>query len=103
MRFSRTSAVLAAAAPFVAAQTSTNCDPTKQSCPADTGLNAASFMADFTQGSSANTSFSAAAYTFIDYNSQGAEFTITKAGQAPTIQTDFYIVRRAYRPYRTVS
>ncbi|KAK0354086.1 hypothetical protein LTR91_016230 [Friedmanniomyces endolithicus] len=91
MHFSRTSAVLAAAAPFVAAQTSTNCDPTKHSCPADTGLNAASFMADFTQGSSANTSFSAAAYTFIDYNSQGAEFTITKAGQAPTIQTDFYI------------
>ncbi|KAK0255603.1 hypothetical protein LTR91_002589 [Friedmanniomyces endolithicus] len=91
MHFSRTSAVLAAAAPFVAAQTSTNCDPTKQSCPTDTGLNAASFMAEFTQGSSANTSFSAAAYTFIDYNSQGAEFTITKEGQAPTIQTDFYI------------
>ncbi|TKA70024.1 hypothetical protein B0A55_09084 [Friedmanniomyces simplex] len=91
MRFSRTSAVLAAAAPFVAAQTSTDCDPTKKSCPSDAGLNAASFSADFTQGSSANASFSAAAYAFIDYNSQGAEFTISKAGQAPTIQTDFYI------------
>ncbi|KAK5710845.1 hypothetical protein LTR15_012822 [Elasticomyces elasticus] len=91
MRFSQAAAVLAATASFATAQTSTDCDPTKKTCPADTGLNAAAFAADFTQGSSANASFSAAAYTFINYGSQGAEFIIAKEGQAPTVQTDFYV------------
>ncbi|KAK3117939.1 hypothetical protein LTR53_000231 [Teratosphaeriaceae sp. CCFEE 6253] len=91
MRFSSTAAVLAAAAPLVVAQTSTDCDPTKKQCPSDAGLNAATYNADFTQGSSANASWSAAAYTFINYGSNGAEFTIAKEGQAPTVQTDFYI------------
>lgn len=91
MRFSRRTAALAAALPLVAAQTSTECDPTKKSCPADTGLNSAAFHTDFTQGASANTSWSAAAYTTITYGSDGAEFTIANANQAPTIQTDFYI------------
>jgi len=94
MRFTKSSAAasLVAALPLTLAQTFTDCDPTKKSCPADTGLNAGSYSADFTQGSSANASWSAAAYTFVNYGNQGAEFTISKATEAPTIQTDFYFL-----------
>ena len=93
MRFSLSTAVAAFAAslPHALAQTSTDCDPTKKSCPSDTGLDAATYSADFTQGSSANASWSAAAYTVITYGTDGAEFSIAQAGQAPTIQTDFFI------------
>lgn len=83
-------AVLAVSVPLSLAQTSTDCNPTEKSCPSDTGLDQTTFTSDFTQGSSANASWSAAAYTTINYGSQGAEFTISKAGEAPTIETDFY-------------
>jgi len=94
MRFSRSAAVAVAAAalPVAFAQTFTDCNPTEKSCPSDPGLNAASFSADFTQGSSANTSFSAAAYSTINYGPLGMEFTISQEKQAPTIQTDFYFL-----------
>ena len=89
--FKSSAAALAASIPLATAQTSTTCDPTKKTCPKDLGLNAGTFTSDFTSGSSANTSWSAAAYTTINYGSQGAEFSIDKAAEAPTIQTDFYI------------
>jgi len=94
MRFSRSSAaaVIAAGVPLAMAQTFTDCNPTEKTCPADTGLNSATFSADFTKGSSANSSFTAAAYSTINYGSQGAEFSIAKEGQAPTVQTDFYFL-----------
>ena len=92
MRFAKASAAAALAAlPAAFAQTSTDCDPTKKSCPADTGLPSSAYTADFTQGSSANASWSAAAYTTINYGQNGAEFTISGKNQAPTVQTDFYI------------
>ncbi|KAK6432683.1 hypothetical protein LTR95_011144 [Oleoguttula sp. CCFEE 5521] len=77
--------------PSVLCQTFTTCDPTKKSCPDDPGLHAGSLDADFTRGSGANSSFSAAAYTTLTYGNNGAEFTIAKQGQAPTIQSNFYI------------
>jgi len=94
MRFSRSTAAAfaAAALPVAFAQTFTDCNPTEKSCPSDAGLNAASFSADFTKGSSANTSFSAAAYSTINYGPLGMEFTISQEKQAPTIQTDFYFL-----------
>jgi hypothetical protein len=92
MRFSQRAAVaLAASLPLVFAQTSTDCDPTKQSCPADTGLPSSKYVADF-RTAGANSSWTAAAYTNIEYGSDGAVFTIAKEGQAPTIETDFYIL-----------
>ena len=93
MRFTSLSVlVLAAMLPATLAQTSTDCNPTLKSCPADVGLSSSSYTADFTTGSSANASWSAAAYTTINYGDQGAEFTIATAGQAPTIQTSFYFL-----------
>ncbi|KAK4999148.1 hypothetical protein LTR66_001752 [Elasticomyces elasticus] len=94
MRVSKSALALASAAltlPNATAQTSTDCNPTERVCPADTGLDSTTYTADFTSGPSANASWSAAAYTTINYGSHGAEFTISKSGQAPTIQTDFYI------------
>lgn len=93
MRFQTpAAAALALVIPTVLAQTSTDCNPTEKTCPNDTGLSTSSYSADFTSGSSANASWSAAAYTTIDYStSNGATFTIAKSGQAPTIETDFYI------------
>ncbi|EME88016.1 glycoside hydrolase family 16 protein [Pseudocercospora fijiensis CIRAD86] len=92
MRFSNAAAaVVAASLPIALAQTFTDCDPTNTTCPADTGLPSTSYTADFTQGSSANASWSGAAYTTVEYGDKGAVFTIEKSGQAPTIQTDFYI------------
>ena len=92
MRFSKSAAAaLAASIPIVTAQTFTDCDPTKKTCQPDTGLNEAAFTSDFTAGSDANSSWSAAAYSTINYGSQGAEFSISRDKQAPTIQTDFYI------------
>lgn len=81
-----------AAAPLALAQTYTDCNPTEKSCPNDTGLEASSFSSNFAAGSSSNASWSAAAGTTLVYGSDGAEFIINEAGQAPTIQTDFYIL-----------
>lgn len=93
MHFSRSTAAaaLAASLPFVAAQTSTSCSPLEKTCPADPGLAVSSFSSDFTSGSGAAKSWSTAQGTTLTYGDNGAEFTISKAGQAPTFQSDFYI------------
>jgi len=94
MFFSRSTAAaaLVAGLPVVFAQTFTSCNPTEKVCPSDAGLAVSHFSSDFTQGSSANASWTAAAYSFINYGPKGAEFTIAKTGQAPTVATDFYFL-----------
>lgn len=90
MRFSTSTTLALAAA--ASAQTFTDCDPTKKSCPNDVGLPASSFSSNFQQdGGKANASWSTAAYSTISYGSNGAEFSIANAKQAPTIETDFAI------------
>jgi len=92
MRYSRIVVAAALSSGHVAlAQTFTDCNPLEKTCPDDVGFLGTSFKSDFTGGSDANGSWSGVAYTAIDYGNKGAEFTIAKAGQAPTIQTDFYI------------
>lgn len=82
---------LLASASFTLAQTYTDCNPTKKTCPAAVGLPSSSYSVDFTQGSAGNASWSAASGTTLEYGSDGAVFTIAQSGQAPTIATDFYI------------
>lgn len=74
------------------AQTFTSCDPTQKTCPDDKGLNSASFSTDFTtaKGNTLPQGWTAEQGTTMSFGDNGAEFTITKAGQAPTIETDFY-------------
>ncbi|CEL01314.1 hypothetical protein ASPCAL00900 [Aspergillus calidoustus] len=71
-------------------QAATKCSPLKERCPPDVGLNRESFTSDFTWGRS-----SLAGWANISGNiscgSDGAEFTIAKKGDSPTIETDFYV------------
>lgn len=89
MRFSASATLALVAA--ASAQTFTDCDPTKKDCPNDVGLPANTFTSDFKSGSSANESWSAAAYSTISYGNSGAEFSIANDKQAPTIETDFNV------------
>ena len=91
MRFTQALATaIVAALPVAYAQTFTSCNPMEKTCPKDVALNSATFKADFPTGSEAEASWSKAAYTTINYDSQGAQFRIAKQGQAPTIETNFY-------------
>lgn len=82
---------LAAVIPTAFAQTYTDCNPTNASqfpCPINAGLNTKSWNSEFSSGKNTSWSYVAPA---VNYGSSGAEFTITKRGEAPTIKTDFYI------------
>ncbi|KAJ9348712.1 concanavalin A-like lectin/glucanase domain-containing protein [Paecilomyces variotii] len=84
---------VAALLPFASAQTYSSCNPIETTgCPADAGLNTTSFSTDFTTIS--GTSFPGWNTTAgtVTASENGAEFTIKKRGDAPTIQTDFYIL-----------
>ncbi|KAI1333293.1 glycoside hydrolase family 16 protein [Xylariaceae sp. FL0255] len=71
------------------AQTYTSCDPLDgTSCPADPALGT-TLSVDFTQGSS--DSFSASGGT-PTYGSDGVSFTIAKSGDAPQLNSLFYIM-----------
>lgn len=91
MRFTTTTAAFAASFSLAAAQTFTDCNPLEKTCPNDTGLPAKTFTSDFTDGKGASASWSLAAYSTLNYGSNGAEFSIDGDKQAPTMETDFYI------------
>lgn len=82
-------AALAAVAPLAAAQTFTDCNPLDKTCPADAGTTESNLSFDFTQSSGLD-QWKTTAGT-VNTGSNGAEFTINKRGDAPTIETDFYI------------
>lgn len=71
------------------AQTSTSCDPTKKTCPSDVGLNQASYSVDFTKGASSDWNMTYGSVLYDGTN--GANFTISKSGDAPTMQSNFYV------------
>ncbi|PMD31232.1 glycoside hydrolase family 16 protein [Hyaloscypha variabilis F] len=73
---------------WAAAQTYSSCNPLYSTdCPADTALGK-SISVDFTQGSV--NSFTASGT--VTYDSSGAQFTIAKSGDAPTLTSVFYIM-----------
>lgn len=82
-------AALAAAAPLVSAQTYTECNPLDKTCPADAGTTESQMSFDFTQSSGLD-KWKTTAGT-VNTGANGAEFTINQRGDAPTIETDFYI------------
>ncbi|KAH8675597.1 concanavalin A-like lectin/glucanase domain-containing protein [Xylariales sp. PMI_506] len=76
-------------APFqAAAQTSTSCDPLDGTCSADTALGQ-SISVDFTQGEVESFTSSGGTPT---YGSDGVTFTITESGDAPQLNSIFYIM-----------
>ncbi|OQE17629.1 hypothetical protein PENSTE_c020G10385 [Penicillium steckii] len=83
------SVALAAMAPLASAQTHSECNPMEKSCPPNKGLTDKSAEFDFTQSSGLDKWTTTAGK--VDTGSDGAQFTINKKGDAPTIQSDFYI------------
>ncbi|KAJ4382454.1 transglycosylase [Didymella sp. IMI 355093] len=59
-------------------------------CPADTALSSSTYTHDFTTSGADNDAWEVTADN-VTYTSSGAEFTITKAGDAPTIRSKWYI------------
>ncbi|KAK2772611.1 extracellular cell wall glucanase crf1 allergen asp f9 [Colletotrichum kahawae] len=88
MSFVRQASLVALLASSTFAQTFTDCDPTKKTCPANAGLDKSSYTVDFTKG--ADTSAWTTTAGNITYSSSGAEFTLNKKGDAPTIETSWY-------------
>lgn len=82
-------AALAVVAPLASAQTYTDCNPLDKTCPSDAGSTESKLSFDFTQ-SSALSQWKTTAGA-VNTGANGAEFTINKRGDAPTIETDFYI------------
>ncbi|KAL2851133.1 concanavalin A-like lectin/glucanase domain-containing protein [Aspergillus pseudoustus] len=92
MLFNRYSAAITAAATIqsVAAQTYTDCNPLDTTCDPDTGLATYRFSTDFTTGDSSFDGWNTTSGT-VTSTDLGALFTITEQGDAPTIETEFYI------------
>ncbi|KAJ5098386.1 hypothetical protein N7532_005387 [Penicillium argentinense] len=88
--FLKLTAVGLATAQLGAAQTYTKCNPFKKTCAADTGLNQWQLNTDFTSGSSAFSKWNTTSGS-VESTSLGAKFTISEQGDAPTIESDFYI------------
>ncbi|PSR83186.1 concanavalin A-like lectin/glucanase domain-containing protein [Coniella lustricola] len=82
-------AVGASLVSMAAGQTSTSCNPTEKTCPSDAGLTASSYTVDFREGASSDWSMTYQNATYDATN--GAAFTITASGDAPTMQSDFYV------------
>ncbi|KAF7713611.1 Mannosyl-oligosaccharide alpha-1,3-glucosidase [Penicillium ucsense] len=80
---------LAVTAPFASAQTYTDCDPLKKTCPADAGSTESKMSFDFTKPSGLNKWKTTAGK--VNAGPNGAAFTVAQQGDAPTIETDFYI------------
>lgn len=82
-------AVALAASSMVSAQTFTDCNPLKTTCPADPAFGNSKVTCDFTKGEC--DAFSSVPGTTLEYGDKGAIFKIATDAQAPTIKTGKYI------------
>ena len=77
--------------PAVFAQTFTSCNPLNNTnCPSDIALGISNYSIDFTASTMSATVWNTTAGT-INYGDNGAEFTVAQRGDAPTVQTNFYL------------
>lgn len=88
MHFTTYVAVGALAA-LSSAQTFTDCDPTKKDCPNNPAM-AQTWKTDFKLGKDAVKGWKQTAGS-LTYGAEGAEFTVAKKGQAPTIGSIGYL------------
>ncbi|KAM5350480.1 hypothetical protein ACJ41O_006985 [Fusarium nematophilum] len=84
-----TAAVALAAVGMVSAQTFTECNPLKKTCPADPAFGDDKVECDFTKGEC--DAFHGMIGTSLKYDGKGSHFIINKESDAPTIRTDNYI------------
>ncbi|KAL4867316.1 hypothetical protein BDV12DRAFT_171689 [Aspergillus spectabilis] len=87
LRLSGSTVGLFSCVSLVAAQTYTDCNPLEQTCPADPALGRSASY-DFTEGGSDD-------FTEVmspTFGSDGAAFTVSKQGESPLIQSNWYIM-----------
>ncbi|KAK5987802.1 putative glycosidase crf1 [Cladobotryum mycophilum] len=82
-------ALALAASTLVSAQTFTDCNPLKSTCPADPAFGNNKATCDFTKGDCK--AFTELPGTTLSFNGNGAVFKIEKESDAPTIKTGKYI------------
>lgn len=87
--FTKALSAAVALAALVSAQTSTSCNPLSQTCPNDPAFGGTA-SCDFTKGA-CDSLKPMAGTSGITYGSNGAKFTITQDGQAPTFRSDNYL------------
>ena len=90
--FSKTlsaAAVILAATSLVSAQTHTDCNPLKKTCPNDPAFGNSKVSCDMSKGLC--TAFKELDGTDLEFNGNGAVFKIESETNAPTIQTGKYI------------
>ncbi|KAF2015666.1 glycoside hydrolase family 16 protein [Aaosphaeria arxii CBS 175.79] len=88
MRFT-TAFTASALAALAHAQTFTTCNPMKKDCPNDPAM-PAKFDTDFRKGAESIRGWKQTAGS-LKYTSEGAQFTVAKQGEAPTIQSEGYL------------
>lgn len=76
--------------PLVIAQTWTECNPTKETCPNNPAFGTSHNFA-FNQSSVVTQSFKVTS-GLLNYRNGNAEFTVLRRGESPTIQSKFYIM-----------
>lgn len=92
-RLATSIALLAATTTFVSAQTTTECDPTKKTCPQDPALGT-TFSTQFNDSMAEfdpNLFNVTAGADLIDFSDEGAQLTISSEGESITVETAFYI------------
>ena len=92
-RLMRSLALLAAAATLVSAQTSSECDPTKKTCPQDPALGT-TFSTTFNNSMTEfdpNLFNITAGEDLIEFTDEGAQLSISASGESVTVETAFYI------------
>ncbi|TVY59920.1 putative glycosidase crf1 [Fusarium oxysporum f. sp. cubense] len=73
-----------------AAQTYSECNPMKKTCDPNKGLASSSYSVDFTKGAD-DDNWEGTGHGTVKYTSDGAEFTVAKQGDSPTIQSKWYM------------
>jgi beta-glucanase (GH16 family) len=87
MFFTR-AAILTALASYATAQTFTDCDPTKKTCPADPALGTEH---TWNFNTSLNENIWKMSTGEYEFNDEGAQFTLSKEGESTLLQSNFYI------------
>jgi beta-glucanase (GH16 family) len=89
MHFLATTVLAGLAASLASAQTFTTCDPTKKTCPNNPAIGTP-FTSDFKTGEASLEGWTITANN-VNFTDEGANFIISKRGEAPTIQTNGYL------------
>lgn len=91
----RLAAALAATAAFASAQTYTECDPLKKTCPDDPALSG-KYNHNYASSKGAAPDFKGSNAGTIYYQGDGAHFQVKDRGDSPTIISNFYFMYGRY-------